>query len=65
VDQVVTAIEEMAASAKGVAEQVEAIADNVRQADGGTQSGLELVEGVCMDVAHLNDQLSESASAIT
>lgn len=65
VDQVVTAIEEMAASAKGVAEQVEAIADNVRQADGGTQSGLELVESVCMDVAHLNDQLSESASAIT
>lgn len=65
VDQVVTAIEEMAASAKGVAQQVEAIADNVRQADGGTQSGLELVEGVCMDVAHLNDQLSDSAKAIS
>ncbi|MDC0611440.1 methyl-accepting chemotaxis protein, partial [Vibrio sp.] len=48
----------------GVAEQVEAIAGYVREADENTQSGLELVEGVCIDVAQLNDQLSESASAI-
>ncbi|RQW62687.1 methyl-accepting chemotaxis protein [Vibrio viridaestus] len=64
IEQIVAAIEEMATSAQGVAEQVEAIAGYVREADENTQSGLELVEGVCIDVAQLNDQLSESASAI-
>ncbi|MDW6005309.1 methyl-accepting chemotaxis protein [Vibrio mangrovi] len=64
VDQVVTAIEEMATSAKDVAMQVEAIADNVREANQNTQSGLSLVESVCVDVAQLNDQLVQSSQAI-
>ncbi|ASA57337.1 methyl-accepting chemotaxis protein [Vibrio gazogenes] len=64
VEQVVTAIEEMATSAKDVAMQVEAIADNVRQANDNTQSGLNLVEDVCIDVAQLNDQLAQSSQAI-
>ncbi|SJN55595.1 Methyl-accepting chemotaxis protein PctC [Vibrio ruber DSM 16370] len=64
VEQVVTAIEEMATSAKDVAMQVEAIAENVRQANDNTQSGLNLVEDVCIDVAQLNDQLAQSSQAI-
>lgn len=63
-EQVVTAIEEMATSAKSVAQQVEAIAENVRQADNNTQSGLQVVEEVCIDVAQLNDQLDQSSQAI-
>ncbi len=63
-EQVVTAIEEMATSAKSVAQQVEAIAENVRQADSNTQSGLQVVEEVCIDVAQLNDQLDQSSQAI-
>ncbi len=63
-EQVVTAIEEMATSAKSVAQQVEAIAENVRQADSNTQSGLQVVEEVCIDVAQLNDQLDQSSKAI-
>ncbi|NVD06261.1 methyl-accepting chemotaxis protein [Vibrio sp. JPW-9-11-11] len=64
VEQVVTAIEEMASSAQSVAQQVEAIAENVRSANHDCQSGLEVVEGVCIDVAQLNDQLDQSAAAI-
>ncbi|KHA61818.1 chemotaxis protein [Vibrio variabilis] len=64
VEQVVTAIEEMAASAQSVAQQVESIAENVRSANTDSQSGLEVVEGVCIDVAQLNDQLDQSAAAI-
>ncbi len=64
VEQVVTAIEEMATSAQSVAQQVESIADNVRSANEDSQSGLSLVEGVCIDVAELNDQLDRSAHAI-
>ncbi|MHC6526793.1 methyl-accepting chemotaxis protein [Vibrio proteolyticus] len=64
VEQVVTAIEEMASSAQSVAQQVESIAENVRLANTDSQSGLEMVEGVCIDVAQLNDQLDNSASAI-
>ncbi|MDE1333524.1 methyl-accepting chemotaxis protein [Vibrio aestuarianus] len=64
VEQVVTAIEEMATSAKAVAEQVESIAENVRHANQDTQSGLSVVETVCIDVAQLNDQLDRSAQAI-
>ncbi|MBL4282237.1 methyl-accepting chemotaxis protein [Vibrio fluvialis] len=64
VEQVVTAIEEMATSAQAVAQQVEAIAGNVREADLNTQSGLSVVEMVCIDVAQLNDQLDQSAAAI-
>lgn len=64
VEQVVTAIEEMATSAQSVAQQVENIADNVRSANEDSQSGLSLVEGVCIDVAELNDQLDRSAHAI-
>ncbi|POF57982.1 methyl-accepting chemotaxis protein, partial [Vibrio vulnificus] len=63
-EQVVTAIEEMATSAQSVAQQVENIADNVRSANEDSQSGLSLVEGVCIDVAELNDQLDRSAHAI-
>lgn len=63
-EQVITAIEEMATSAKSVAQQVEAIAENVRQADESTQTGLNKVEEVCLDVAQLNDQLGQSAKAI-
>ena len=65
VEQMVTAIEEMATSAQNVAEQVENIASNVRDADTSTQSGLDLVESVCIDVAQLNDQLIRSSSAIS
>jgi methyl-accepting chemotaxis protein len=64
VEQVVTAIEEMASSAQSVAQQVEQIAVNVRSANTDSQSGLEVVEGVCIDVAQLNDQLDQSAAAI-
>ncbi|MDF2153815.1 methyl-accepting chemotaxis protein [Vibrio sp. CAU 1672] len=64
VEQVVTAIEEMASSAQSVAQQVENIAENVRSANTDSQSGLEVVEGVCTDVAQLNDQLDQSAAAI-
>ncbi|WP_440889865.1 methyl-accepting chemotaxis protein [Vibrio sp. WZ-1] len=64
VEQVVTAIEEMASSAQSVAQQVEQIAENVRSANTDSQSGLAVVEGVCIDVAHLNDQLDQSAAAI-
>jgi methyl-accepting chemotaxis protein len=64
VEQMVTAIEEMAMSAKGVAQQVESIAENVRQANDSTDSGLNIVEKVCIDVAQLNDQLARSAVAI-
>jgi len=64
VEQVVTAIEEMATSAESVAQQVNSIAENVRLANDDSQQGLEVVEGVCIDVAQLNDQLDKSASAI-
>ncbi|MDF2153814.1 methyl-accepting chemotaxis protein [Vibrio sp. CAU 1672] len=64
VEQVVTAIEEMASSAQSVAQQVENIAENVRSANSDSQSGLSVVEGVCIDVAQLNDQLDHSAAAI-
>lgn len=64
IEQVVTAIEEMATSAKSVAEQVETIAENVREANESTQSGRQLVEVVCTDVAQLNDLLTQSAGAI-
>ncbi|PAW07902.1 methyl-accepting chemotaxis protein [Vibrio sp. V1B] len=64
VEQVVTAIEEMASSAQSVAQQVEQIAENVRSANTDSQSGLEVVEGVCIDVAQLNDQIDQSAAAI-
>ncbi|HHX8335819.1 TPA: methyl-accepting chemotaxis protein [Vibrio diabolicus] len=64
VEQVVTAIEEMASSAQSVAQQVESIAENVRSANTDSQSGLTIVEGVCIDVAQLNDQLDQSAAAI-
>lgn len=64
VEQAVTAIEEMATSAQAVAQQVEAIAGNVREADVNAQNGLSMVEMVCIDVAQLNDQLDQSASAI-
>lgn len=64
VEQAATAIEEMAASAQSIAQQVEAIAENVRLTNSGTQSGLNMVEGVCVDVAELNSQLARSAQAI-
>lgn len=64
VEQVVTAIEEMATSAGSVAQQVGSIAENVRQANDDSQQGLNVVEGVCIDVAQLNDQLDKSAAAI-
>lgn len=64
VEQAVAAIEEMATSAQAVAQQVEAIAGNVREADINAQNGLSMVEMVCIDVAQLNDQLDQSASAI-
>ncbi|OIQ24797.1 methyl-accepting chemotaxis protein [uncultured Vibrio sp.] len=64
VEQVATAIEEMASSAQSVAQQVEAIAENVRLTNSDSQSGLEVVENVCIDVAQLNDQLDNSARAI-
>ncbi|MEZ8823377.1 methyl-accepting chemotaxis protein [Vibrio amylolyticus] len=64
VEQVATAIEEMASSAQSVAQQVEAIAENVRLTNGDSQSGLEVVENVCIEVAQLNDQLDNSAQAI-
>ncbi|MGD8116563.1 methyl-accepting chemotaxis protein [Vibrio sp. TRT 29B02] len=64
VEQVATAIEEMASSAQAVAQQVEAIAENVRLTNRDSQSGLEVVENVCIDVAQLNDQLDNSAKAI-
>jgi methyl-accepting chemotaxis protein len=62
--QVVAAVEEMATSAQSVAHQVESIAENVREADTSSQSGLQLVEDVSVDVASLNDLLSRSAEAI-
>ncbi|SON50074.1 methyl-accepting chemotaxis protein [Vibrio tapetis] len=64
VEQVVTAIEEMATSASSLAQQVGSIAENVRQANDDSQQGLNVVEGVCIDVAQLNDQLDKSAAAI-
>jgi methyl-accepting chemotaxis protein len=64
VEQVATAIEEMASSAQAVAQQVEAIAENVRLTNQDSQSGLDVVETVCIDVAQLNDQLDNSAKAI-
>lgn len=64
VEQVVTAIEEMATSAQSVAEQVESIAHNAKDADQSTQSGLQLVEKMCIDIADLNDLLDNSAIAI-
>lgn len=62
--QVVTAVEEMATSAQSVAHQVESIAENVREADTSSRSGLQLVEDVSVDVASLNDLLNRSAEAI-
>jgi len=64
VEQVATAIEEMASSAQAVAQQVEAIAENVRLTNQDSQSGLDVVETVCIDIAQLNDQLDNSAKAI-
>ncbi len=63
-DLVVTAIEEMASSAHAVAQQVETIAENVRHANNDTQTGLSVVEDVCVDIAELNAQLDHSAQAI-
>ncbi len=64
VEQVATAIEELASSAQSVAQQVESIAESVRQTNDSSQSGLNVVETVCIDVAQLNDQLDRSAEAI-
>ncbi|MCW8330989.1 methyl-accepting chemotaxis protein [Photobacterium sp. SDRW27] len=64
VEQVVTAIEEMASSAKSVAEQVEAIAESVRSANDDSASGSDLVSQVSVEIADLNEQLRQSAEAI-
>jgi methyl-accepting chemotaxis protein len=64
VEQVVTAIEEMATSAQSVAEQVESIALNAKEADQSSQSGMSLVEKMCIDISDLNDLLDSSANAI-
>lgn len=64
VEQVVTAIEEMATSAHSVAEQVESIALNAKEADQSSQSGMSLVEKMCIDISDLNDLLDSSANAI-
>ncbi|CAM3902091.1 Methyl-accepting chemotaxis protein McpS [Vibrio aerogenes CECT 7868] len=64
VEQVVTAIEEMAASAESVSQQVESIAENVREANQDTQSGLSVVGSVCDNVAALNEQLTRSSQVI-
>ncbi|SHO55958.1 methyl-accepting chemotaxis protein [Vibrio quintilis] len=64
VEQVVTAIEEMAASAESVSQQVESIAGNVRAANQDTQSGLSVVGSVCDNVAALNEQLTRSYEVI-
>ncbi|MCE0496048.1 methyl-accepting chemotaxis protein [Vibrio salinus] len=64
IEQVVTAIEEMAASAESVSRQVESIAGNVRDANQNTQSGLAIVGSVATDISGLNEQLNHSYQAI-
>lgn len=64
VEHIVAAIEQMATSAKDVAEQVENIAGNVREADVNSQTGLDVMEKVSLDMAQLNELLDRSAEAI-
>ncbi|TKB48922.1 methyl-accepting chemotaxis protein [Ferrimonas sediminicola] len=64
VDQMASAIEEMASSANSVAEQVEAVANNVRNADGDSETGATLVADMEQQIARLGEQLNQSTDAI-
>lgn len=63
-NQIVVAIEEMAASASAVAEQVESISNSVQEADSDTGIGQSLVKDVSKGVESLHDQLEKSGRAI-
>ena len=64
VDQVVTAIEEIAATALSSAQQIEEIASSVNQAKSDSKSGAELVTQMKDEIAELNSQLQQSTDAI-
>ncbi|WP_085342859.1 methyl-accepting chemotaxis protein [Vibrio sp. ArtGut-C1] len=57
-------LNELVGKIRSTSDLVESIAENVRSANTDSQSGLSIVEGVCIDVAQLNDQLDQSAAAI-
>lgn len=64
VDSVVTAIEEMAQSAKDVATQIELIASGVQHAETSGQSGVKVVDAVTDSMHQLKSMLDGSAVAI-
>lgn len=64
IELVVAAIEQMATSARASAQQIDVIADNVREANRDTQHGLEVVATVGTHVDELLAQLTDSTQAI-
>ncbi len=64
IELVVAAIEQMATSARASAQQIDVIADNVREANRDTQHGLEVVAIVGTHVDELLAQLNDSTQAI-
>ncbi|WP_415227736.1 methyl-accepting chemotaxis protein [Psychromonas sp.] len=64
IDQVVTAIEEIAATALSSAHQIEEIASSVNLAKSDSKSGSELVTQMKDEITALNNQLHQSTDAI-
>ena len=64
VDQVVTAIEEIAATALSSAQQIEEIASSANLAKSDSKSGAELVTQMKDEIAALNNQLHQSSDAV-
>ncbi|EPW3766305.1 methyl-accepting chemotaxis protein [Vibrio fluvialis] len=64
IELVVAAIEQMATSARASAQQIDVIADNVREANRDTKHGFEVVARVGTHVDELLAQLTDSTQAI-
>ncbi|PKF61183.1 methyl-accepting chemotaxis protein [Psychromonas sp. psych-6C06] len=64
IDQVVAAIEEIAATAQSSAQQIEEIASSVNIAKNDAHSGSSLVIEMTTDISELNSQLKASSEAI-
>ncbi|MCL9780055.1 methyl-accepting chemotaxis protein [Vibrio sp. S4M6] len=64
VERVVASIDQMTVSAKSIAQQVDAIVENVRIANKDSQSGLNMVENMSSGMNVLNDNLAQSSDAI-
>ena len=64
VERVVQSIDQMTASAKSIAQQVDTIVENVRLANKDSQSGLNMVENMSSGMNTLNENLAQSSEAI-